>query len=59
MSIEKTNKEKQYTVEVEGTYQVFAKSQEQANLHIEQQLWEGNIKYISSLDVYGDNYDEC
>lgn len=58
MSIEKTIEEKQYTVEVEGTYHLFAESQEQANEYIEEQLYKGNHRYISSLDVYGDSYDE-
>jgi len=49
------SKEKQYTVEVEGTYHLFAESQEQANEYIEEQLYKGNHKYISSLDVYGDD----
>ena len=51
-------KEKQYTVEVEGTYHVFAESQEQANEYIEDQLYKGNHSYISSLDVYGNDHEE-
>ena len=49
------SKEKQYTVEVSGTYHLFAESQEQANEYIEEQLYKGNHSYISSLDVYGDD----
>ncbi len=52
------SKEKQYTVEVEGTYHLFAESQEQANEYIEEQLYKGNHRYISSLDVYGNDYEE-
>jgi len=52
------SKEKQYTVEVEGTYHVFAESQEQANEYIEDQFYKGNHSYISSLDVYGNDHEE-
>ena len=58
MSIEEIVEEEEYTVEVSGTFHVFAESQEQANEYIEEQLYKGNHSYISSLDVYGDDYEE-
>ena len=58
MSIEEIVEEEEYTVEVSGTFHVFAESQEQANEYIEEQLYKGNHRYISSLDVYGDDYEE-
>ena len=48
--------EEEYTVEVSGTFHVFAESQEQANEYIEQKLYEdrGALSYICSLEIHGD-----
>jgi len=48
--------EEYYTVEVSGTFNVFAESQEQANEYIEQKLYEdrGAMSWIGSLEIHGD-----
>lgn len=49
--------EKEYTVEVSGTFTVFAESQEQANDYIEGQLYR-NSGYVEQLSVYAPNDEE-
>ena len=45
------DEEQEYTVEVSGTFHVFAESQEQANEYIEHKLC-GDISYTEQLSVY-------
>jgi len=49
--------EEEYTVEVSGTFHVFAESQEQANEYIEEQLY-GNSGYVEQLSIYSPDYEE-
>ena len=49
--------EEEYTVEVSGTFHVFAESQEQANEYIEEQLYR-NSGYVEQLSVYSPDYEE-
>ena len=49
--------EEEYTVEVSGTFHVFAESQEQANEYIEEQLYR-NSGYVEQLSVYSSDYEE-
>lgn len=49
--------EEEYTVEVSGTFHVFAESQEQANDYIEEQLYR-NSGYVEQLSVYGPDDEE-
>jgi predicted RNA-binding protein with PIN domain len=57
MSIEEIVEEEEYTVEVSGTFHVFAESQEQANEYIEEQLYR-NSGYVEQLSVYSSDYKE-
>ncbi len=57
MSIEEIVEEEEYTVEVSGTFHVFAESQEQANDYIEKQLYR-NSGYVEQLSVYSPDYKE-
>ncbi len=57
MSIEEIVEEEEYTVEVSGTFHVFAESQEQANEYIEEQLYR-NSGYVEQLSVYSPDYEE-
>ena len=57
MSIEEIVEEEEYTVEVSGTFHVFAESQEQANEYIEEQLYR-NSGYVEQLSVYSSDYEE-
>jgi len=49
--------EQEYTVEVSGTFHVFAESQEQANEYIEHKLY-GDTSYTEQLSVYSPDDDE-
>lgn len=57
MDKEEMIEEQEYTVEVSGTFHVFAESQEQANDYIEEQLYR-NSGYVEQLSVYGPNDEE-
>ena len=54
---EKLMDEEEYTVEVSGTFHVFAESQEQANDYIEERLYR-NSGYVEQLSVYGPDNEE-
>ena len=49
--------EEEYTVEVSGTFHVFAESQEQANEYIEEQLYR-NSGYVEQLSVYSSDEEQ-
>ena len=49
--------EEEYTVEVSGTFHVFAESQEQANEYIEEQLYR-NSGYVEQLSIYNPNEEQ-
>ena len=51
------DEEQEYTVEVSGTFHVFAESQEQANDYIEEQLYR-NSGYVEQLSVYSPDCEE-
>jgi len=57
MDKEEMIEEQEYTVEVSGTFHVFAESQEQANEYIEEQLYR-NSGYVEQLSVYNPNEEE-
>ncbi len=57
MDKEEMIEEQEYTVEVSGTFHVFAESQEQANDYIEEQLYR-NSGYVEQLSVYNPNEEQ-
>jgi len=57
MDKEEIIEEQEYTVEVSGTFHVFAESQEQANDYIEEQLYR-NSGYVEQLSVYNPNEEQ-
>jgi L-lactate utilization protein LutB len=57
MDKEEMIEEQEYTVEVSGTFHVFAESQEQANEYIEEQLYR-NSGYVEQLSIYNPNEEQ-
>jgi len=57
MDKEEMIEEQEYTVEVSGTFHVFAESQEQANEYIEEQLYR-NSGYVEQLSIYNPNEEK-
>jgi len=51
------DEEQEFTVEVSGTFHVFAESQEQANEYIEEQLYR-NSGYVEQLSVYSSDEEQ-
>ena len=51
------DEEQENTVEVSGTFHVFAESQEQANEYIEEQLYR-NSGYVEQLSVYSSDEEQ-